>query len=67
VEVKEIFGRMEQAGRRFGRGRSPQLARALMNLRFALRMRVERGDLTAEQVAKISEAIDTAARAIDAV
>lgn len=66
VEVKAIFGRMEEAGRHFGRGRSPQIERAVMNLRYALRMRLERGNLTAEQVSKIAEAVDAAARAIDA-
>jgi DNA-binding PadR family transcriptional regulator len=62
--VKAIFGRMEQAQKVFGRGRSPQLMRALMNLKFALKMRVKSG-LTSEQVSKIAEALDAAARAID--
>jgi DNA-binding PadR family transcriptional regulator len=65
VILKAIFGRMEQAGKRFGRGRSPQIMRAMMNLKMALGMRTGRGDLTAEQVSKIAEAIDSAARAID--
>jgi len=65
VMLKAIFGRMEQAGKMFGRGRSPQIMRATMNLKMALRMRTGRGDLSAEQVSKIAEAIDTAARAID--
>ena len=65
VLLKAIMGRMEHAGRVFGRGRSPQISRAIMNLRFALKMRVERGDLSAEQVSKIAEAMDAAARAID--
>jgi DNA-binding PadR family transcriptional regulator len=63
--VKAIFGRMEQARRVFGRGRSPQIMRALMNLRFALKMRMRRGDLSAEQVSKIAQALDAAARSID--
>ena len=63
--VKAIFGRMEQAQRVFGRGRSPQIMRALMNLQFALKMRAGRGDLSAEQVSKIADALDKAARAID--
>ena len=67
VELKGIMGRMEHASRVFGRGRSPQIRRAIMNLRYALKMRVERGDLNAERVSKIAEAIDTAARAIDQV
>jgi DNA-binding PadR family transcriptional regulator len=34
--IKAIFGRMEQAGDVFGRGRSPQIMRAIMNLKFAM-------------------------------
>ena len=67
VAVKAIFGRMEHAGKRFGRGRSPQIMRAMMNLGMALKMRVGRGDLSAEQASKIAAAIDAAARAIDEV
>ena len=67
VVLKAIFGRMQEAGKVFGRGRSPQIMRALMNLKLALKMRMRSGDLTAEQVSKISEAIDTAARTIDEV
>jgi DNA-binding PadR family transcriptional regulator len=65
--LKAIFGRMQEAGKMYGRGRSPQIQRAIMNLKFALKMRVERGNLTAEQVSRIAEAIDAAARTIDEV
>lgn len=65
--VEAILGRMQEANRRFGRGRNPQIMRAMMNLGFALKMRAERGDLSTEQVKKIAETIDAAARAIDAV
>jgi DNA-binding PadR family transcriptional regulator len=67
VMVKAIFGRIEEAGRMFGRERAPQIERAVMNLRMALKLRVRRGGLTSEQTARIAEAIDTAARAIDEV
>lgn len=67
VQVKSILARIEQAGHAFGRGRSPQIMRALMNLKFAVRMRAAQGNLTAEQIAKIAAAIDGAARAIDEV
>jgi DNA-binding PadR family transcriptional regulator len=65
--IKAIFGRMEQAGRAFGRGRSPQIMRAMANLMFALRMRAGSGNLSADQTRKIAEAIDAAARVIDEV
>jgi DNA-binding PadR family transcriptional regulator len=67
VMLKAIFGRIEQAGKAFGRGRSPQIQRAMMNLMFAMKMRVKRGDLSQEQVSRIAQAIDAAARAIDEV
>jgi DNA-binding PadR family transcriptional regulator len=65
--VQAIFGRMEQAGKAFGRGRSPQIMRAMMNLGFALKMRAGQGNLTPEQTRKIAEAIDAAARVIGEV
>jgi len=67
VHLKAIFGRIEEAGRAFGRGRSPQIKRAIMNLKYALKMRLSRGELSQEQVGKIAEAIDAAARLIDEV
>ncbi|WP_263353993.1 PadR family transcriptional regulator [Acidicapsa acidisoli] len=65
--IKAIFGRMEQASDVFGRGRSPQIMRAFMNLKFAMKMRAAQGDLTPEQTRKIAEAIDAAARVIGEV
>jgi DNA-binding PadR family transcriptional regulator len=62
--IAAIFGRMEQAGKIFGRGRSPQIMRALMNLKFALKMRAGQGNLSVEQINKIVEAIDSAAKII---
>ncbi|MGH9604163.1 MAG: hypothetical protein ACRD3N_00545 [Terracidiphilus sp.] len=58
---------MEHAGRAFGRGRSPQIVRAMMNLGFAVKMRASQGNLTAEQIGKIAAAIELAARTIDEV
>jgi len=65
--IKAIFGRMEQAGKAFNRGRSPQVMRAMMNLSMALRMRMSQGALSPEQIRKVAEAIDAAARVIDEV
>lgn len=63
--LKAIYGRMEHAGKVFGRGRSPQIQRAIMNLRFALKERTSRGDLSTEKLRAIAEILDRAARAID--
>jgi DNA-binding PadR family transcriptional regulator len=65
--LKAIFGKIDHAGRAFGRGRSPQIERAVMNLHLALKMRAARGGLNQEQTGKIAEAIDAAARAIDEI
>lgn len=65
VLLKAIFGRMHEASKTFGRGRSPQIQRAIMNLKLALKMRLERGALTPEQLSRLAEIIDTAARAVD--
>jgi DNA-binding PadR family transcriptional regulator len=63
--VDDLFARMEQAGAAFGRGRSPQILRAVENFRMALRMKTSPGSLSEEQIRKIVDAIDAAARAIE--
>jgi DNA-binding PadR family transcriptional regulator len=63
--VTELFDRLEEAGKGFRRGRSPEIMKAFGNLRGAVIARVSRGNATPEQIKKISEAIDTAAKAID--
>jgi DNA-binding PadR family transcriptional regulator len=65
--LREITERLEHTGHAFRRGRSPQLMRAFHNLGEAVRGRMMRGNLTPEQIARIAEAIDTAARTIDSV
>ena len=63
--VHELFSRLEEAGKHFERGRSPELMKAFMNLRGAVMAKMSRGNATNEQVRKIAEAIDAAAKAID--
>ncbi|MGA2806601.1 MAG: PadR family transcriptional regulator [Terracidiphilus sp.] len=63
--VGELFERLEQAGRGFERGRSPELMKAFMNLKGAVVARVSRESVTADQIKKITEAINAAAKAID--
>lgn len=67
ARLREITERLEHTGHAFRRGRSPQIMRAFRNLGDAVRGRMFRGDLTPEQIAKIAEAIDAAARSIDSV
>ena len=63
--LDEVLARLEQAGEGFQRGRSPQIMRAFMNLRGAVKARVSRQALTKEQLGKITDAINAAAKAID--
>jgi len=63
--VAALFERLEEAGDEFRRGRSPEIMKAFMNLRGAVMARVARGNATPEQLRRIVEAIDAAAKSID--
>jgi DNA-binding PadR family transcriptional regulator len=60
-----LFARMDAVRERFGASRSPQIQRATENLRMALRLRLERGNVSDESAQKIAEAIDACAQAIE--
>ena len=62
--IGELFQRLEETGRGFERGRSPEIMKAFMNLRGAVMARVSRS-VTPEQIRKIVEAINAAAKAVD--
>jgi DNA-binding PadR family transcriptional regulator len=63
--VDALFERMERAGAAFGKGRAPQIMRAVENFRLALQLKTSQGSLNEEQIRKIVEAIDAAARQIE--
>ncbi len=63
--VDALFERMEQTGAAFGKVRAPQIMRAVENFRMALRMKTAQGTLNEDQVRKIVDAIDAAARQIE--
>ena len=63
--VGELFVRIEAVGERFERGRSPEMMKAFLNLRHAVAARMWRRNATPEQIRKIVDAINTAAKAID--
>lgn len=63
--VDALFERLEEAGRGFERGRSPEIMKAFHNLRSAVVTRVKRESITPEQIARIAEAINAAAKAIE--
>ena len=63
--VEALFERLEEAGQGFKRGRSPEIMKAFHNLRTAVIGRVRREGVSEEQIAKIADAINAAAKAID--
>jgi DNA-binding PadR family transcriptional regulator len=63
--IDGLFERMKKAGAAFGKGRSPQIMRAVENFRMALRLKTSQGSLNEEQVRKIVEAIDAAVKQIE--
>ena len=63
--VRSIFERMDAFAKRSGGGPSPQIVRAMENLRMALRLKLEAGRLSEEQAASIAQALDAAAVAIE--
>jgi len=63
--VEAIFGRMAEVNARHGGGPAPQIVRAMENLRTALRLRLARGPLDADQVAALANALDQAAKAVE--
>jgi DNA-binding PadR family transcriptional regulator len=63
--IGEVFQRIEEAGERFQRGRSPELMQAFANLRHAVMGRTWGRRLTPEQIRKVADAINAAARKIE--
>jgi DNA-binding PadR family transcriptional regulator len=63
--IEELFERLEEAGRGFERIRSPEIMKAFQNLRDAFAARLSRESVTPEQIRKITDAINAAAKAID--
>ncbi len=64
-EVAALFARIAAARESFSSGRSPQLVRAMENLKLALRLRMERGPLSEAEIEAVAAALDGAALAIE--
>ncbi len=60
-----LMARMAAVRESISGGRAPQVLRAMENLRFALRLRLERGPLSEEDAQKVAAALDAAATAIE--
>ena len=65
--VAAVRERIAHARARQQRESSPQIHRAIENFKLALRLRLSRGDLTAEQTQAIADIIDDAARSIERI
>lgn len=64
--VASIFARMAEINARHGGGAAPQIVRAMENLRTALRLRLSRGPLSADEVAAIASLLDETAKTVEA-
>jgi len=65
ASVEAILQRMSAIAERRGGGLAPQIVRALENLNVALRLRMERGKLTDQQIADVAAALDAAAATVE--
>jgi DNA-binding PadR family transcriptional regulator len=63
--VEAIFERIATVAERTGSRRSPQIVRAMENLMLALKLKLERGRLTEQQITAVAQALDAAAQAIE--
>ena len=67
ARIDELLGRIRQVGQAFGSGRTPQVMRAIHNFKLALKMRFAQGNLTNEQISRIAEIIDKAAKEVESI
>jgi DNA-binding PadR family transcriptional regulator len=63
--VDALLARMAEANRTYGGSPSPQIVRAMENLKLALQLRLARGPLSEEQVNAVAAAIDGAAVSVE--
>ena len=63
--VEQVLQRMAAAVEAFGGGPAPEILRAMHNLRLALRIRLGRGPLSAEEVRHVTEILDRAAGEVE--
>ncbi len=63
--VEQVLARMAAAAAAFGGGPAPEILRAMHNLRLALRIRLGRGALGAEEVRRVTDILDRAAGEVE--
>ena len=67
ARIDEILGRIRQMGEAYGNHRTPEIMRAMHNCKLALKLKFGRGDLSSDQISKIAEILDAAAKEIERV
>jgi DNA-binding PadR family transcriptional regulator len=67
ARIDQLLGRIRQMGENYGSGRTPQIMRALHNCKLALKLKFGQGNLTSDQIKKVAEILDTAAKEIERV
>ncbi len=67
ADLEPILARMEEAKKNTAGREAAPLVRAMENLKLALRLRLDRGPLTDEQVRAIAAALDAAANSVESV
>jgi DNA-binding PadR family transcriptional regulator len=65
ARLEQLFERLDEAGKGFKRGRSPEIMKAFMNLRRAVVARASQDSVKPAELRKIADAINIAAKAID--
>jgi DNA-binding PadR family transcriptional regulator len=65
--VEETLSRLRAAAAQRGASESPQIIRAMHNLKTALRLRVSKGPWGASQIQALADALDAAAAAIERI
>lgn len=65
AQLETVRGRLKEARADFGGVPSPEMMRAMGNLRHALQLRLAKGGLTREAIGSITAAIDRAAGEIE--
>ena len=63
--IEQIFRRIGELAERAGARPPHQIVRAMENLRLALRLRLERGQLSEAQIADVAAALDAAAQTVE--
>jgi DNA-binding PadR family transcriptional regulator len=65
--VDGLLTRMAEASRTYGGGATPQIVRAMENLKLSMRLRLARGPLNEEQVKAMAAALDAAATTVERI